>query len=153
MWLELRCALIRTVQCVNFRSEKGYGAEERLILNQHTSRGLHWYEQRGPHSTLWPTNARSHHQTTPREFHGREMLCKNPFLCVLLYCINTCMCGILCFHYLSLSLFQTWIGPILLCVNAFENPSSSMMATLQSVGEKVLEELSQSRRSRSIIFR
>ncbi|XP_019849259.1 PREDICTED: unconventional myosin-IXa-like [Amphimedon queenslandica] len=46
----------------------------------------------------------------------------------------------------------TWIGPILLCVNAFENPSSSMMATLQSVGEKVLEELSQSRRSRSIIF-
>lgn len=51
------------------------------------------------------------------------------------------------------SLPQTWIGPMLLCVNPFEPPSPAMHVVLRKQAQTLLLELSESQQSRALIFK
>ena len=50
-------------------------------------------------------------------------------------------------------LSQTWIGPVLLCINPFEAPGPAMHTVLKQLAERVLQDISGDKQPRVILFR
>ena len=50
-------------------------------------------------------------------------------------------------------LFQTWIGPVLLCINPFEAPGPAVHTVLKRLCESVLQDMASDGQSRALIFK
>ena len=48
---------------------------------------------------------------------------------------------------------QTWIGPVLLCINPFEAPGPAVHAVLKHLCEQVLQEMANDQLPHALIFK
>ena len=48
---------------------------------------------------------------------------------------------------------QTWIGPVLLCINPFEAPGPAVHAVLKRLCEQVLQEMANDQLPHALIFK
>ena len=48
---------------------------------------------------------------------------------------------------------QTWIGPVLLCINPFEAPGPAVHAVLKHLCEQILQEMANDQLPRALIFK
>ena len=74
----------------------------------------------------------------------------------------TLLCMHVIFHgfatssvHLSLVLvtMQTWVGPMLLCINPFEAPGPAVHAVLKQLCEQILREMASDQQPRALIFK
>lgn len=48
---------------------------------------------------------------------------------------------------------QTWIGPVLLCINPFEAPGPAMHSVLKTLCERILQDMTSHTQPKALIFK